>query len=156
MTMPTISEIPINILQNYAERTRFIILATINEKNEPILRTLASWAIDGHRVYFATNVQSAKVQQIRQNSHVSILLQQEEQELGSFVNIAFTGEAEPSSDEERERAIIAISDRSPRFRERVEKGELDTYALFTLLPREIKVLDFTKGIGQKAITVYQQ
>lgn len=50
-----------------------------------------------------------------------------------------------------ERAVSLLSQRNPRFKERVEKGEINDTALFRIDPIEIKVLDFSNGIGPNAV-----
>jgi hypothetical protein len=58
--------------------------------------------------------------------------------------------------EERDQAIAVIGKRSPNFRQRAERGEIaETYRLFELVPQTIKILDFSKGVGPAAVTVYQ-
>ena len=153
--MPKLSEIPAGLLSEQAAKTRFIILATVNEFNQPVQRALGSWALDGITLYFSTGAQSAKVKHIRQNPNVSIIVQQEGQELGTFVNVAINGTAvEAVGEEQRKKVIGAISAKSPRFKERAEKGLLGDSALFTVNPRLVKVLDFSKGNGPAATVTY--
>jgi nitroimidazol reductase NimA-like FMN-containing flavoprotein (pyridoxamine 5'-phosphate oxidase superfamily) len=141
-------------LHEYLNKSKFIVLSTINNEQVPTLRTLGSFAVDGLTAYFSTGKGTDKVQQIRSNPQVSILFQHENQELGSFINATITGEAsEIKAEAELKQAIKLLSDRSPRFKERVEKGELGNNTFFRIDPQEVKVLDFSKGTGPDAVEI---
>jgi hypothetical protein len=56
-------------------------------------------------------------------------------------------------DEDRKRAIDLLSARNPRFKARAEKGELGDTAIFKIVPKEIKYLDYSKGFGAAGIQV---
>jgi pyridoxamine 5'-phosphate oxidase len=140
------------IIQKYLEETRYVVLATVNEKQAPALRTLGSFAPDELHVYFSTGKTTAKVEQIRLNHQVAVLFQHENQKINSFINITISGEAQELNNEaERNKAIALLSVRNPRFRERADKRELDGTAFFRVDPKEIKVVDFSKGSGAKAV-----
>jgi len=142
-----------NSLHEYLNQTKFIVLATNNEQ-VPIVRTLASFAVDNLTTYFSTGKKTDKVQQIKSNPQVSILFQHENQEIGSFVNATITGKATEITEKiELEKAIKVLSDRSPRFKERVDKGEIDNNIFFRIDPQELKVLDFSKGLGPNAVEI---
>jgi pyridoxamine 5'-phosphate oxidase len=40
-----------------------------------------------------------------------------------------------------------LSDRNPRFKERIEKGELPNIQLYKLKTRDIEYVDYGKGFG---------
>jgi pyridoxamine 5'-phosphate oxidase len=143
-----------NNLHEYLNQTKFIVLSTINNEQVPTLRTLGSFAVDELTTYFSTGKKTDKVQQIKSNPQVSILFQHENQELGSFVNATITGKAtEITAETELEKAIKVLSDRSPKFKERVEKGEIANNTFFRIDPQEVKVLDFSRGVGPNAVEI---
>jgi general stress protein 26/predicted MFS family arabinose efflux permease len=137
----------------YLNDTRFIILSTVGPANSPATRALGSFAADGLTVYFSTGRTSDKVGQIAANPNVSILFQHERQEVASFANVEIRGVAEVlACEEERAKAIRLISLRNPRFKERAEKGELGGNALLRVTPKQVKVVDFSKGHGPAAVS----
>lgn len=142
-----------NTLPEYLNQTKYIILATVND-NAPVLRSLGSFAVEGTTAYFSTHKNTAKVKQIESNPTVSVLFQHENQDLSSFVNVSITGEANKiTAEEDLIKAVNLIGDRNPRFKERFEKGEISDNVFFRLEPREVKILDFSKGIGPDAVQV---
>ncbi len=141
-------------INEYLNKTKFIVLATVDANQTPVLRSLGSFAADELAVYFTTHRSTGKVRQIRENPKVSILFQHENQELASFLNVSLTGDArELDSEEERQKAVLLLGNRNPRFRERAEKGEISENTFFKLDPTEIKVVDFSKGAGAKAVEI---
>jgi len=141
-----------NSLHEYLNQTKFIVLATTSNGQVPTVRTLASFAVDELTTYFSTGKQTDKVQQIKSNPQVSILFQHENQEISSFYNATIAGKAtEITAETERQKAINLLSNRSPKFKERVEKGEIANNTFFRIDPQEIKILDFSKGVGPSAV-----
>ncbi len=137
----------------YLNDTRFIILSTVGPANTPATRALGSFAADGLTVYFSTGKTSDKVGQIAANPNVSILFQHEQQEVKDFANVEIRGVAEVlATEEERAKAIRLISIRNPRFKERAEKGELGGNAFLRVTPKQVKVVDFSKGHGPAAVS----
>ncbi|WP_051459458.1 pyridoxamine 5'-phosphate oxidase family protein [Paenibacillus zanthoxyli] len=51
----------------YLNDTRFVVLATVNNDQSPVLRSLASFAANGYTIYFSTHKNSKKVDQIQEN-----------------------------------------------------------------------------------------
>ncbi|AKG34159.1 hypothetical protein VK70_05860 [Paenibacillus durus ATCC 35681] len=138
----------------YLNDTRFVVLATVNSDQSPVLRSLGSFAADGYTIYFSTQKNSKKVEQIQENPKIVLFFQHENQELSSFVNVSVHGTAEPITEPaEIGRAIQQLSSRNPRFKERAEKGELQDTVIYKVDARELKVLDFSKGIGAGAVEV---
>ncbi|OPY58896.1 MAG: General stress protein 26 [Pelotomaculum sp. PtaU1.Bin035] len=143
-----------NKVLEYLSQTKLIILATVNEDKEPVLRVLGAFAVDGLVTYFSTNKNTAKVKQIQSNPTVSVFYQHENQEAPFFVNVAVTGKAsEVTEKEELDKVIKLISDRSPNFKSRVENNEIIDTIFFRVDPKEVKVLDFSKGAGPNAVQV---
>ena len=142
-----------NTLPEYLNQTKYIILATVND-NTPVLRSLGSFAVEGTAVYFSTHKSTDKVKQIESNPTVSVFFQHENQELSSFVNVSITGEADKiAAEEDLAKAVNLIGARNPGFKERFEKGEISDNIFFRVDPREVKILDFSKGIGPGAVQV---
>lgn len=143
-----------NKVVEYLNQTKWIILATVDKSQTPVLRTLGSFAVDGLTTYFSTGKSTAKVDQIESNPKVSVFFQHENQELPSFVTVSVCGIANKvTSEEEVNKVITLLSNRSPKFKEKVEKGELDNSVFFRVDPNEVKLLDFSKGIGPQAVEV---
>lgn len=137
----------------YLNDTRFVILSTIGPGSTPAIRTLGSFAADGLTVYLSTGKGSDKIGQISANPNVSILFQHEQQEVQTFANVEIRGVAEVlASDEEQAKAIRLISIRNPRFKERAEKGQLGGNAFLRVTPKQVKVVDFSKGHGPAAVS----
>jgi MFS family permease len=142
-------------IPRYLNDSRFIVLSTVGPEGAPAARTLASFAADGLTVYFSTGKASDKVGQIGANPNVSVLFQHEQQELPTFANVEVRGVAEVLAEgEERAKAIRLISLRNPRFRERAERGELGGNALVRVVPRKVKVVDLSNGIGPAAVSTF--
>lgn len=143
-------------ISTYLNKTKFIILATVNKEQSPVQRTLGSFAVDGLTAYFSTHKSTAKVEQIEANPKVSIVFQHESQELSSFINVSLTGKANKLEEKEDiDKAIQLIGNRNPRFKERAGRDELNDNVFFQVNPQEIKVLDFSKGAGPQAIQLSQ-
>lgn len=139
-------------IKNYLNETRYITLATVNEQQQPVQRTLGAFAVEGSTTYFSTGVGAGKVAQIAANPKVSILFQHEAQELPQFVNVAISGTAHQLTDEvEVKKAIQLISDRVPKFRERAELGNLKESLFYRVDPSEATIIDFSKGFGPAAV-----
>jgi general stress protein 26 len=139
-------------INDYLNETRYIVLATVNGDQAPVQRTLGAFALDGNATYFSTNRETAKVEQIEANPRVSILFQQEQQDLTRFVNVSILGTARKVTEQsEVEKAIKLIGDRVPRFRERAELGNLKDSVFFRVDPSEATILDFSKGHGPAAV-----
>lgn len=137
----------------YLNDTRFVVLATTGLDSAPATRTLASFAADGLVVYFSTGRSTEKVRQIQANPSVAVLFQHEQQDLKTFVNVTIRGTAAPlvQGEEEHGKAIRLIGARNPRFKDRAEKGQLGESLLFRVEPKELKVVDFSRGHGPAAV-----
>jgi pyridoxamine 5'-phosphate oxidase len=140
-------------VKEYINQTKWIVLSTVTQDKVPVSRTMASVVNDGLNLYFSTGKNTAKVGQIASNPNVTLLFQHEEQELSNFKNVAYTGRAERiESEKDLARAIELLSNRSPRFKARVEKGQLGETAIFKVEPVSIKYLDYSQGVGPQAVT----
>lgn len=142
----------LNKVKEYIEHTGFIILGTVSEDGRPALRTIASFANDQFDIYFSTGKQSAKVGHIKANPYVTILFQNEGQELTTFKNVTYHGKAKIVSDENGlEKGVRLLCDKNPWFKATVEAGGLQGISIFKVEPESIQYLDYSKGIGPAAI-----
>lgn len=136
----------------YVSQTRWATLATVRDGKIPVLRAMGSFAPDGLNIYFSTPKATAKVGEIAKNPWVTFFFQHEGQELPTFKNVALIGQAaEVTDDAGLKKAVELLSARNPRFKDRVEKGELKTTAIFKIVAKEVKFLDFSKGFGKDGI-----
>lgn len=143
----------LNKVKDYMKHTRFIVLGTVSEDGKPALRTIASFANDQLDVYFSTGKQSAKVGHIKANPSVTILFQNEGQELSTFKNVTYTGKAELVDDDSGlEKAVRLLGDKNPWFKTMAETGGLQEIDIFKVEPESLQYLDYSKGIGPAAIT----
>ncbi len=139
-------------INDYLNKTKYIVLATVNSDHTPVQRTLGAFALDGYTTFFSTSKDANKVEQIEANPRVSVLFQQEQQELLQFINVSVTGTAQKITEQdELEKVIKLIGDRVPKFRERAELGNLKDSLFYRVDPSEATILDFSKGFGPAAI-----
>jgi len=152
--MPTLKELTQETVQSITSGVRFISLATIAEDG-PVIRSLGSWAIRGTTLYFSTSQASAKAAQIARDPRISVQLLAEGQEITGLRNLVFNGPAKLLEGAGRDVAIGAISSRNPRFKERAEKGQLADAAIYEVKAKLVKILDFSKGVGPSALSVFE-
>lgn len=139
-------------INDYLEKTPYIVLATVNKDQSPVQRTLGAFALEGYVTYFSTSKGAGKVEQIEGNPRVSVLFQHEQQPLPQFVNVSITGTAkEVTEQSEVERVVKLIGDRVPKFKERAELGNLKDSLFYRVDPSEATILDFSKGFGPAAV-----
>jgi nitroimidazol reductase NimA-like FMN-containing flavoprotein (pyridoxamine 5'-phosphate oxidase superfamily) len=152
--MPTLENLSPEFLESLTAGVRFVSLATLSE-NGPVVRSIGSWAIRGATLYFSTSRGSSKVAQLARDPRVSIQLLAEGQELPKLRNLVVNGAAKPLEGDERTVAIEALGSRNPRFRERADKGQLGDTAIYAVTATQAKVLDFSRGVGPVALTVFE-
>ncbi len=144
-------------INEYLNKTKFFVLATVDSKNAPVLRSIGHFAAEGLTTYFSTGKDSAKTAQIGQNPWVSAFFQHEDQLLPSFKNVAVTGQAVLiTHEEEIGRAIGIIGERNADFKEQAEKGQLENNAFYRIDPKEVKVLDFSKGFEPEILQLEEK
>jgi nitroimidazol reductase NimA-like FMN-containing flavoprotein (pyridoxamine 5'-phosphate oxidase superfamily) len=153
--MPTLENLSTEFVESLTAGVRFVSLATLSEDG-PVVRSLGSWAIRGSTVYFSTSQSSNKVAQLARDPRVSIQLLAEGQELPKLRNLVLNGSAKLLAGDERNSAIEALGSRNPRFKERADKGQLGDAAIYGVKATQAKVLDFSKGVGPAALTVFEE
>jgi general stress protein 26 len=135
-------------ITGYANAARFANLAYIRHDGSPVLRTLGSFAVAGYDVIFSTKKEAAKVREISENNKVSFYFEHEGQQLPTWKSALFIGEAHKVEDaRELDWAVGILSDRNPRFKDRIAKGELPNIQLFKVNTRDIEYIDYSKGAG---------
>lgn len=144
----------LNEAADYISGARTVILGTVTAEGVPVLRTIGGFANDGLEVYLSTARSSGKVEQIQANPNATLLFQQEGQELRSFRNVTLTGTLKQvcsKCGEEYSRALSLLSSRNPRFKDKVEKGDLEETTILKFVPAKLKLLDFSRGAGPAAV-----
>ena len=132
----------------YIDKTKFAVLAYVRNDQTPVQRSMGSFAPKGLDIYFSTRKDAHKVKEIVDNKRISFLFEHENQELSQWRNVLLIGEAAKTDNiEELDSAVELLSSRSPRFKERIAKGELANIQIFKLKTSEIEYLDYGKGIG---------
>ena len=66
--------------ENYLTECRSFVLATVGTDNQPNLRHIGGYNLDGIDILFGTNKASQKVKEIDLNTKVTALFQKENQE----------------------------------------------------------------------------
>lgn len=134
-------------ISKYLERSKTAVLATIDSNNTPNIRTIGGFGVEGITVYFATAKQSNKVEQIESNNNVSLLFEHENQERAKFVNVEVKGIAEEAKgiDQFKEGLKYIIKRRAQL------ELSADTHNIYKVVPKEIKVLDFSKEKAEERI-----
>ena len=142
-------------LKDQASKVGHITLGTVDENGYPAQRTLASFAVGGEQIYFSTSAVSRKITHLRARPQVSVLFQQDGQQLGVFVNLTVIGRAAVITDPaEFKKAGDLIATRSPRFKDRWETGHVGAETVLVRIePAELRRTDLGKGPGPGSVTV---
>ncbi|MNL56243.1 hypothetical protein D3C87_1797210 [compost metagenome] len=96
------------------------------------------------------------MEQLKLNPQATLLFQQEGQEVPQFRNVTLTGTVSKvcsKCGDEYEKAIALLSAKSPRFKERAEKGDLEGNVILKLEPRKVKLLDLSKGLAGEEVVL---
>ncbi len=133
---------------DYITTTRFAVLGYVREDRTPLLRSMGSFVLSGFNLYFSSGKEAPKVREIEKNPQVSFFFEHDNQNLETWKSVLISGRAKLLiSGTEYDNAIELLGDRSPRFRERVAKGELVNTVIFKIKTEEIEYLDYSKGFG---------
>lgn len=133
---------------NYVDKTRFAVLAYVRNDGTPLLRSMGSFVPDGLNLYFSTHKDAAKVKEIGDQQRISFFFEHEGQELNQWKNLLLLGDAiKVDGGDELDQAIKLLSNRNPRFKDRIDKGELPSTQIYRLNTEEIEFLDYGKGFG---------
>jgi pyridoxamine 5'-phosphate oxidase len=142
-------------IEQYILGSRYAVLNYVREDLSPIARTIGSFALDGDDLFFSTRKDSAKVSEIGRHPRLSVHFEREGQDLESWKSVLLVGDAEQASPGSggHDHAVSLLSARSPRFRERIEKGDPDDIVIHRIRIREFQYLDFSKSPVPLRITV---
>ena len=134
---------------NYIVESKYGVLTYVRSDQAPVSRAIGSFAPDGVNLYFSTGKKSAKVREIENNKRVSFYFERDNQTPESWKSVLLIGDAEQVSGRSADyaNALDRLGAKSPRFRERIAKGELDSAVIYKVITREIEYLDRCKGYG---------
>jgi len=133
----------------YILESKHAVLTYVRQDLAPVTRAMGSFAPVGDDLYFSTGKDTAKVKEIERNTRVSFYFQHENQQLEAWKSVLLIGVAEEveSGSKGYDVAIRSLSAKSPRFRERVAKGDLGNAAIYKVAVHELQYLDRSKGYG---------
>ena len=136
-------------IYKYILASRYALLNYVRHDLTPVSRAIGSFAPDGDDLFFSTGKESAKVQEINKNKRVSFYFEHDNQVQENWKSVLLIGDAEPVSvgSSDYNKAIERLGDKSPRFRERVAKGDLDSAVIYRINTSELEYLDRSKGYG---------
>lgn len=136
-------------IQSYIQESKFALLTYVRSDLTPVTRAMGSFAPNGENLYFSTGRESAKVQEIEKNKRVSFYFEHDNQLPESWKSVLLIGDAEQvtSGSVDYATALERLGAKSPRFKERIIKGDLDNAVIYRLGTREVEYLDRSKGYG---------
>ncbi|TLU54211.1 MAG: pyridoxamine 5'-phosphate oxidase family protein [Chlorobium sp.] len=136
-------------IQKYILASRYAVLNYVRRDLTPVSRAIGSFAPDGDDLFFSTGKESSKVAEIHINKRISFYFEHDNQVLENWKSVLLIGDAEPVSvgSSDYNKAIERLGAKSPRFRERVAKGDLDSAVIYRINTSEFEYLDRSKGYG---------
>lgn len=143
-------------IQKYILESKYALLNYVRSDLTPVSRAMGSFASDGENLYFSTGKETAKVPEIETHKRVSFYFEHDNQPPESWKSVLLIGDAHSlqTGTTEYSTALERLAAKSPRFRERVTKGDLDNAVIYRIDTREIEYLDRSKGYGAaRKITV---
>ncbi|HWR01110.1 MAG TPA: pyridoxamine 5'-phosphate oxidase family protein [Chlorobaculum sp.] len=142
------------ILQ-YILDTKYALLTYVRSDLTPISRTMGSFAPDGVDLFFSTGKATPKVPEIAKNRRTSFFFEHDNQAPERWKSVLLIGDAEALSagSSDYEKAIGRLAAKSPRFRERVENGGLDSAAIYRINTRELEYVDRSKSNSPTRIAI---
>ncbi len=145
-------------IQTYIADSKYALLTYVRGDLSPISRTIGSYAPDGEDLFFSTGKESAKVEEIKKNKRVSFFFEHDNQAPESWKSLLLIGNAEQvtAGSTDYEKAVERLGAKSPRFRERIAKGDLDSAAIYRIKTSELEYLDRSKGNGKLQKIVVSQ
>jgi len=141
---------------SYIQGTKVALLTYLRSDLTPVTRAIGSFAADDTDLFFSTGKETAKVAEIERNKRVSFYIEQGNQTPDTWKSVLLIGDAEPlkTGSVDYATALLRLGAKSPRFKERIEKGDLDSAAIYKITTREIEYLDRSSGYaGVRKIAV---
>ncbi|NTW48155.1 MAG: pyridoxamine 5'-phosphate oxidase family protein [Chlorobiales bacterium] len=133
----------------YILDSKYALLTYVRNDLTPVSRAMGSFAPDGDDLYFSTGKDTSKVQEIEKNKRVSFYFEHDNQAPESWKSVLLIGDAEQVSvgTTDYDKAVERMGAKSPRFRERISKGDLGSAAIYKINTSEFEYLDRSKGNG---------
>ncbi|NTW52529.1 MAG: hypothetical protein HGB22_08075 [Chlorobiaceae bacterium] len=130
-------------IQQYILDTKYALLTYVRSDLSPITRTMGSFAPDGLNIFFSTGKATSKVKEIEKNRRASFFFEHDNQLPEQWKSLLLVGEAEALSagSSDYDKAVERLAAKSPRFRQRVENGELDSAAIYRINTSELEYVD---------------
>lgn len=141
---------------SYIQGTKVALLTYLRSDLTPVTRAIGSFAPDDTNLFFSTGKDTAKVSEINKHKRVSFYIEQANQTPDTWKSVLLIGDAEPleSGSVDYATALERLGAKSPRFKERIEKGNLDSAVIYKITTREIEFLDRSSGYaGTRKIAV---
>ncbi|NMW22544.1 MAG: pyridoxamine 5'-phosphate oxidase family protein [Chlorobiaceae bacterium] len=140
------SEVKTEILK-YILDAKYGLLNYVRSDQSPISRTIGSFAPDGENLFFSTGKESSKVREIEKNNRVSFFFEHDNQAPESWKSLLLIGDAEPVSvgSAVYDTAVERLGAKSPRFRERIAKGDLANAVIYRIKTSELEYLNRSNG-----------
>lgn len=121
-------------------------IATVREDGYPQATTV-SYVNDGLTVYFATDKNSQKANNIAKNNKVSLTIDRNYQHWNDIESLSIGAIAEPVHNaEEIEKVSGLMFDKFPEVTQYASDG-LEDVAFFRIQPEVISLLDYSRGFG---------
>lgn len=131
--------------ENYLTECRSFVLATVGTDNQPNLRHIGGYNLDGIDILFGTNKASQKVKEIDFNTKVTALFQKENQE--GLRNFTVYGIIQKVEAGDIEKSVEIIKKRRPQFNYKAEES-----IIYRIKPQKIKELNFSAEEKTKEYT----
>ena len=131
----------------YIKDAKYAQLTYVRRDLSPITRPIGSFVPQGEDLYFSTSKGSAKVAEIEHNKRVSFYFEHDNQVPEHWKSLLLIGDAEPVSvgSAEYDTAVERLGAKSPRFRERIAKGDLASAVIYRIKTSELEYLNRSNG-----------
>ncbi len=136
-------------ISKYILDSKYALLTYVRSDLTPVSRAMGSFAPDGDNLFFSTSKESAKVPEIEKNKRVSFYFEHDNQAPEGWKSVLLIGDAVQVSvgSSDYEKAVERLGNKSPRFKERVAKGDLGSAAIYKINTNAFEYLDRSKGNG---------
>lgn len=141
---------------SYIQGTKVALLTYLRGDLTPVTRAIGSFAADDTDLFFSTGKDTAKVSEIEKQKRVSFYIEQANQAPDTWKSVLLIGDAAllDTGSVDYATALQHLGAKSPRFKERIDKGDLGSAAIYKINTREIEYLDRSSGYaGVRKIAV---
>jgi len=130
---------------NFLSENKAALLTTIMEDNYIDSRLIGPFINDELIVYIFTLNNSNKIEQINKNSHVSLYLQNNFENLKDLKSLLINGKAvKIIASEEIVKVRNALEIKSTGYKDWIDKDGWDKWSIIKILPESIKFVDNSK------------